>query len=114
MKEKRKRAIEFSKAGLEVPHTGQSSKKREDNSSSSESEQELEQMQLMIEQRVVLNTAAFQVDSPQNVNNGSPAASPDENILNENIGTCLREDKIFIPNDDTKCMNLTVWLLLFY
>nr|XP_048325695.1 ATP-dependent RNA helicase DEAH13 [Ziziphus jujuba var. spinosa] len=105
-KEKRRRTVEFSKAGLEVPHSDQSSKKRDAESSSSESENELDQVQLMLEQRVVLNTAAFQLDSPQNVNSGSPAASLVENPLNEDSGTCLREDKNFIPDDNTTSTNL--------
>ena len=127
-KEKHRRAAEFSKAGLEVllPHMDQPCEKRDDESASSESEHELDethsrqnlyknnQVQSMLEQREVLNDAAFSLHSTQSMNNGSPAASADENVLSKNGGTSLREEKIILVNDDVKGTSSTVCLIMFY
>ncbi|KAF3434028.1 hypothetical protein FNV43_RR25131 [Rhamnella rubrinervis] len=121
MREKRRRAAEFSKAGLEVPlpHMDQPCKKGDDESASSQSEHDLDEthsredlykynhVQSMLKQREVLNDAAFLLDSTQSMNNGPPAASADENVLSKNGDTSLREEKIIVLNDAMKGTSLT-------
>ncbi|GLU07336.1 hypothetical protein SLE2022_242980 [Rubroshorea leprosula] len=103
MLEKRRRAVQFSKAGLQVPHYDRSSKERNDGDSLPETEAELDEINLrgnmnknylvepMILEREVVNNASDSMGSSDEPG-GSVDAMPAEIVPNEGKNASLDED----------------------
>ncbi|KAL5560941.1 hypothetical protein UlMin_030688 [Ulmus minor] len=106
---KRKRVVDFAKAGLDIPCSNRPFKKREDDISSVESEPELkkttlrkdffksdyDQVQPMVVDRQVLNNA-----------NASDAASLNEKIFITDVCSSLEENKKSVSDDSSKSTNV--------
>jgi ATP-dependent RNA helicase DHX37/DHR1 len=109
MKEKRRRAVQFSKAGLEVPDGDQPFKRKGDDGAAVGTEPEIDEslsgqefseddsLELMIVEREVLKNASFSFDSSQrpvcgNKNSGSVVGLPAEEVFNKSNHTSLQGD----------------------